>query len=68
MAMLLQDKVMLPISLKEVKKGVKTANIEEANLGTASHRGTKFKFKTNTLKCNMDMNSKRVIRYRRTIF
>ena len=57
MAMLLQDKVMIPISLKEVKKGVKTANIEEANLGTAAHRGTKFKFKTGSLKCNMDMNS-----------
>jgi hypothetical protein len=55
MASLLKKKILLPISLKEVKKGVTAANVEEANLGKGS-KGVNFSFKLETLKCNLSIN------------
>jgi len=55
MASLLKKKILLPISLKEVKKGVTQANVEEANLGKGS-KGVNFSLKRNTLKCNLSIN------------
>jgi hypothetical protein len=57
MASLLKNKTLLPISLKEVKKGVTTANIEEANLSKGS-KGVVFSYKKNTLKCNISIDEK----------
>jgi hypothetical protein len=56
MASLLKKKVLLPISLKEVKKGVTKASVEEANLGKGS-KGVFFSLKANTLKCNLTINN-----------
>ena len=56
MAQLLEKKILLPISLKEVKKGVTEASIEEANMGSSKSKGTKFKFKQGSLKCPMGMD------------
>jgi|TARA_Y100000310_G_C20570544_1_gene757782 hypothetical protein len=51
---LLKDKILIPISLKEVKVGIKEAKVEEANLKKKS-KGVKFKLKPNSLKCDLDM-------------
>jgi hypothetical protein len=55
MASLLKKKILLPISLKEVKKGVTQASVEESNLGKGS-KGVDFSFKRHSLKCNLSIN------------
>ena len=52
---LLKDKILIPISLKEVKAGIKEAKVEEANLKKKS-KGVKFKLKPDSLKCDLDMS------------
>jgi len=51
---LLKKKVMIPISLKEIKKGVKKASIEESNLNAKS-KGIKFTLIPKTLMCDLDV-------------
>ena len=55
MVSLLKSKTLLPISLKEVKKGVSVASIEESNISKGSH-GVNFIYKQNSLKCNLSMD------------
>ena len=55
MASLLKTKTLLPISLKEVKKGVKEASIEEANMSKGS-KGVDFTYKKKSLKCNLTID------------
>ena len=45
---------MIPISLKEIKKGVKKASIEESNLNAKS-KGIKFTLIPKTLMCDLDV-------------
>lgn len=54
MKLLLGDKSLLGISLKEVKQGVNAAIVEESNVKKSA--GAKFKMKNNSLKCNLDMD------------
>ena len=51
---LLKEKILLGISLKEIKLGVSQAKIEESNLTKAS--GATFELKSGSLKCNLDMD------------
>lgn len=51
---LLKEKVMIPISLKEIKAGVKEALIDESNV-SAKSKGVKFKLIPNTLMCDLDI-------------
>lgn len=52
---LLKQKILLPISLKEIKAGVKQANIQESNLDKKS-KGIKFKLISGSLKCDLDVS------------
>lgn len=52
---LLKQKILLPISLKEIKVGVKQANIQESNLDKKS-KGVKFKLIPGSLKCDLDVS------------
>ena len=52
---LLKDKIMIPISLKEIKQGVKQAEIEEANLNKKS-KGVEFSLVPKSLKCDLDVS------------
>ena len=54
MKVLLKEKVMIPISLKEIKAGVKEASIDESNV-SAKSKGVKFKLIPNTLMCDLDI-------------
>ena len=51
---LLKEKILLGISLKEIKLGVSQAKIEESNLTKAG--GATFELKSGSLKCNLDMD------------
>jgi hypothetical protein len=51
---LLKGKILLGISLKEIKLGVLEAKVEESNLVKAG--GANFKLKKGSLKCNLDMD------------
>jgi len=51
---LLKEKILLGISLKEVKQGVSRAKVEEANLVKAG--GADFKLKKGSLKCDLEMD------------
>jgi hypothetical protein len=51
---LLTSKTLIPISLKEIKSGVKTANISVSNLDKKS-KGVKFKLVPGSLKCDLDI-------------
>ena len=46
---------MIPISLKEIKQGVKKASIEESNIGAKS-KGVKFSIIPKTVFCDLDMS------------
>lgn len=52
---LVERKILIGVSLKEVKKGVTKANVEEGNFGKTA--AVDFKFKKDSLKCNLAMNS-----------
>lgn len=52
---LLKKKIMLPISLKEIKAGVKEAAIEESNVGAKS-KGVKFSLVPKSLTCDLDVS------------
>jgi len=54
MKVLLKEKVMIPISLKEIKAGVKEASIDESNV-SAKSKVVKFKLIPNTLMCDLDI-------------
>jgi len=51
---LLKKKILLGISLKEIKKGVLQAKVEESNLKKSS--GANFELKKGGLKCSLDMD------------
>jgi hypothetical protein len=51
---LLKKKVMIPISLKGIKAGIKQASIEESNL-TAGSKGVDIKIIPGTLFCDLDV-------------
>jgi len=51
---LLKKKILLGISLKEIKKGVLQAKVEESNLKKSS--GANFELKKGSLKCSLDMD------------
>jgi len=51
---LLKKKIMLPISLKEIKSGVKEASIEESNVNAKS-KGVKFSLVPKSLTCDLDV-------------
>ena len=51
---LLKEKILLGISLKEIKLGVSQAKIEESNLTKSG--GAIFELKSGSLKCNLDMD------------
>jgi hypothetical protein len=51
---LLKEKILLGISLKEIKLGVSRAKVEEANLVKSG--GATFKLKKSSLKCNLEMD------------
>ena len=51
---LLKKKIMLPISLKEIKAGVKEAALEESNV-SAKSKGVKFSLVPKSLTCDLDV-------------
>jgi len=54
---LLIEKKLIGISLKEIKKGVDKAIVEESNI-SSSKSAHNFKLKRNSLKCRLDMDRK----------
>lgn len=57
MKKLLVNKSLIGISLKEIKKGVDKAMVEESNISTNKAAHT-FKLKRNSLKCSLSMDKK----------
>ena len=51
---LLKKKIMLPISLKEIKSGVKEAALEESNV-SAKSKGVNFSLVPKSLTCDLDV-------------
>jgi len=54
MKLLLGNKSLLGVSLKEIKKGVNAAIVEESNVKKSV--GAQFFMKNNSLRCNLDMD------------
>jgi len=54
MKTLLKNKSMIPVSLKEIKRGINQASIEESNL-TAGSKGVDIKIIPGTLFCDLDV-------------
>ena len=51
---LLQKRIMIPISLKEIKVGVREAHIDESNVGAKS-KGVRFRLVPKSLTCDLDV-------------